>query len=156
MSEKSIGWPDSGIPGLATPPEEILVRCPRCAGPATSAPRPRDDERRPYESSGSNRQLLCRTCPELRHWQPRPMHVSHQAGIGTVPAPLAAGPVDAYFGLPLWLQTTCRDRILWAYNGTHLDLLTPTWLAERGSEAVRAVNKLRALLVDQNTHHAVV
>ena len=29
-------------------------------------------------------------------------------------------PVDPYFGYPLWLQTDCCGKILWAYNETHL------------------------------------
>ena len=33
------------------------------------------------------------------------------------------GVYDGYFGLPLWLQTPCCGKILWAYNREHLDFL---------------------------------
>ncbi|MGW4941589.1 hypothetical protein ACWEOZ_08375 [Actinoplanes sp. NPDC004185] len=47
------------------------------------------------------------------------------------------GPVDPYFGLPLWLRTTCcGGRTLWAFNRAHLDLLEghlAAGLRERGT-----------------------
>jgi hypothetical protein len=33
------------------------------------------------------------------------------------------GKVDDYFGLPLWLQASCRGEVLWAQNEAHLTVL---------------------------------
>jgi len=47
-------------------------------------------------------------------------------------------PHAPYFGLPLWLQTSTRHGILWAYNAEHLAWLTSVveaTLRERTSES---------------------
>ncbi|HEU0051767.1 MAG TPA: hypothetical protein VFQ39_01275, partial [Longimicrobium sp.] len=31
--------------------------------------------------------------------------------------------LDPVFALPLWLRTSCRGNLLWAYNAPHLDFL---------------------------------
>lgn len=36
---------------------------------------------------------------------------------------VVGGSFDWYFRLPLWLQTPCCGKILWAYNREHLDFL---------------------------------
>ncbi|MEH2408153.1 hypothetical protein [Nostoc sp.] len=33
------------------------------------------------------------------------------------------GILDHFFGLPLWLQTSCCGQMLWAYNEAHLNFL---------------------------------
>ncbi|MEH2422760.1 MAG: hypothetical protein V7K48_18135 [Nostoc sp.] len=33
------------------------------------------------------------------------------------------GILDHFFGLPLWLQTSCCGQVLWAYNEAHLNFL---------------------------------
>jgi len=32
-------------------------------------------------------------------------------------------PIDPYFGLPLWLQSNCCCKVLWAYNRRHLNAI---------------------------------
>lgn len=87
----------------------------------------------------------------------------------------AAGTGDAadpYFGIPLWLQTRVRGRLLWAYNLDHLTLIEnyvaadlrerarwydngqkmtlvaklPRWVKAAGSraEVLHAITRLRA------------
>ena len=35
----------------------------------------------------------------------------------------SCGILDHFFGLPLWLQTSCCGQVLWAYNEAHLNFL---------------------------------
>jgi hypothetical protein len=59
------------------------------------------------------------------------------------------GSGDAYFGLPLWLTTECRGRMMRACNVEHLDLLEAfvsaapeTRIASREHEHGRAASGL--------------
>ncbi len=86
--------------------DEILVVCPRCAGPAVSRrldPAARD--------TAAPRRLICRRCGHLQ--ESRPPAVSGLARIGH----------DDYFRLPLWLATPCCGELLWAFNARHLAAL---------------------------------
>jgi hypothetical protein len=82
------------------------------------------------------------------------------------------GPVDPFFGLPLWLQAgCCGGRTLWAFNRRHLDLLEayvgaklrercaspgsssmlarlPAWVksAKHRDEVLRTISRLRSSL----------
>jgi hypothetical protein len=81
------------------------------------------------------------------------------------------GPVDPFFGLPLWLPAECCGHLLWAFNPAHLDLLEgyvavrlrergrapgtmsllerlPAWLksAKHRDEILREIGRLRTSL----------
>ena len=81
---------------------EFLVRCPRCDNCAQIVPR--NDEQ-----GFASRRLVCKKCGYTQDWEGKAMVVG--------------GSFDWYFRLPLWLQTPCCGKILWAYNREHLDFL---------------------------------
>src|SRR5215469_10792911 len=83
---------------------EFLVRCPRCDKCARVVPRNLEDAR--YFAP---RRLICQECGYTQDWD-RKSNVGRDI-------------CDDYFGLPLWLQTPCCSRTLWAYNKEHLDFL---------------------------------
>jgi hypothetical protein len=92
--------------------DEILLVCPRCAGPAVSKrldPAARD--------TAAPRRLVCRRCGHLQ--ESRPPAVAGLARVGH----------DDYFRLPLWLATPCCGEILWAMNARHLAALEAHALA---------------------------
>ena len=56
---------------------------------------------------------------------------------------------DRIFGLPLWLQRSFRDEILWAYNYEHLDMIrqyVSAKLRERGITPLNKISKNRSML----------
>lgn len=140
--------------------DEVLVVCPRCAGPAVSrrlVPAARD--------TAAPRRLVCRRCGHLQ--VSRPPAVAGLARIGH----------DDYFRLPLWLATPCCGELLWAFNARHLAALEayaqadlrerridpahgwsnqsfasrlPKWVkaAKNRAEVGRALARLRARLAD--------
>lgn len=70
------------------------------------------------------RRLQCTACGHTRTWPAQ----SSGSWWGAA--------VDPFFQQPLWLTTTVRGHLLWAYNGAHLALLTEfvtADLRERGS-----------------------
>ncbi|MFI8371892.1 hypothetical protein [Streptomyces sp. NPDC085466] len=95
----------------------ILVVCPRCGGRALVAPPP--DAIRP-DSLGhlvwAPRRLTCAGCGALAE------HNGERQGNGAVGA-RPGGTEDPFFRRPLWLQTRCAGRILWAYDEEHVDAL---------------------------------
>jgi len=81
---------------------EILVHCPRCDSCAQIVLR--------NDQQGlASRRLVCVKCGYIQDWDGKSIVVR--------------GVYDGYFGLPLWLQTPCCGKILWAYNREHLDFL---------------------------------
>ncbi|MGK5681522.1 hypothetical protein [Actinoplanes sp. URMC 104] len=106
------------------------------------------------------RRFTCAGCVASVQWSPR----------GSLSC--WGGPVDPYFGLPLWLRTSVRrGRMLWAFNVAHLDLLEgyvaagvrerdvpasgltmvarlPLWVKAAGNrgEVLRSVARLRELV----------
>jgi len=60
-----------------------------------------------------------------------PFRRLHCPGCGTMnvvplrwyPAQWRATATDPFFGLPLWLQTSCAGKRLWAYNRAHVGIL---------------------------------
>jgi hypothetical protein len=87
---------------------EILVVCPSCDGPATI--------RRESAWAASPRRLTCTGCACTAEWIARPTR-------GWWDHPEPDGPVEPWFGRPVWLRAKVRGRVLWAYNLEHLDLL---------------------------------
>ncbi len=83
---------------------EFLVHCPRCDNCARVVPKNLEDIR-----VFAPRRLICQKCGYTQDWDGKSIVVR--------------GVCDDYFGLPLWLQTPCCGKILWAYNREHLDFL---------------------------------
>jgi hypothetical protein len=81
---------------------EFLVHCPRCDNCAQVVPRN-------GEQGLASTRLVCKKCGYTQDWEGKAMVVG--------------GSFDWYFRLPLWLQTPCCGKILWAYNKEHLDFL---------------------------------
>jgi hypothetical protein len=80
---------------------EFLVVCPNCSRQAVVRDR--------GEAATPRVALTCAHCghSELRD----PDSIS------------LGGPVDGYFGRPLWLQAPCCGETLWAYNAAHLEFI---------------------------------
>ncbi|SCF44015.1 hypothetical protein GA0070561_0185 [Micromonospora saelicesensis] len=90
--------------------EDIYVVCPRCGHRAVNSPQPNDSR---WVASWPRR-LTCPGCAYSASWSPRGSEVSSWNG-----------PVDPFFHLPLWLRAQCcGGHTLWAFNRTHLDILS--------------------------------
>jgi hypothetical protein len=81
--------------------EVVLVACPACAACARVA---RHDDTR--TDLFADRRLTCLGCGHVRETTQR-----HYA---------TGGPIDPWFGVPLWLQADVKGEVLWAYNAEHL------------------------------------
>lgn len=88
--------------------EEFLVACP-CCGACAHVTRPVRVVNRRVPRRSLRRQVECRACGFFESWG------------GAMLAP--DGPVDWFFGLPLWLQAECCGHTLYAYNAAHLRFL---------------------------------
>ncbi|MFE4696816.1 hypothetical protein ACFRIC_06940 [Streptomyces sp. NPDC056738] len=97
----------------------ILVVCPGCGGRALVVPRPDIGPPSKYVSDllFRPRRLACAGCGAVADWT---AGQRDNALIGAVPG----GTEDPFFGRPLWLQTRCAGRILWAYDEEHVDALS--------------------------------
>lgn len=86
---------------------EFLVRCPRCNSCAIV---------RRIEPDNTDvfapRRFSCVVCGATKDWSGR-----------EIESPWYSEPLDDYFHYPLWLQTPCCGRTLWAYNLRHLDFI---------------------------------
>lgn len=153
---------DHGRP-LAAYSDLIHVVCPACGGQAVVVPRPDLPELRYYsELQFRPRRLVCRQCATTRRWIARQTRPSGGALVGVA----LGGPNDPFFNRPLWLQMPCCGHLLWAYNGSHLDVLhsyvaadvrertgltmgmldrLPVWIkkANHRAEVLRAIDRLR-------------
>jgi hypothetical protein len=87
---------------------EILVACPKCQSCARILTV--DSENTDLFSP---RRLTCFHCGHSRKWEQK--LIQFQWYIAPV--------VDGYFREPLWLQTSCGNEILWAFNLKHLELI---------------------------------
>src|SRR5262245_39072698 len=127
---------------------EVLVTCPRCARAARvtcAAPWFHAEPR-----------LVCAACGLARVGWPTKARVLR-----------LGGPVDPWLGLPVFLQTSVRGELLWAWNRRHLEVLAewigaplrergrrkktlvaalPTWMkrAEQREPVMRALAELGA------------
>ncbi|MFB6812710.1 hypothetical protein [Streptomyces sp. NPDC056387] len=96
----------------------VLVVCPRCGGRALVVPRPGLPAPKYFtELLFQPRRLACAGCGAVADW------TAEQRGGGLVGA-VPGGTEDPFFRRPLWLQTRCAGRILWAYDEEHVDALT--------------------------------
>jgi hypothetical protein len=142
--------------------DDVLVRCPRCAGCAGVTPHPgvpAEGDAAAVGVMNPYRRLRCKECGFFKD--------------RTVDSAVVGGPVDPYFQRPVWLQASCCGQVLWAYNVRHLDLLEsyvaaklrergelvpwaptslverlPTWLkaAKNRAEVLRTIRRLRSTL----------
>lgn len=95
----------------------VLVVCPRCGGRALVLPRPGLDEPKHFMALLFRpRRLGCAGCGAVADWTARERGA---ALVGVV----VGGTEDPYFRRPLWLQTRCAGRILWAYDEEHIEAL---------------------------------
>ncbi|MEU8433803.1 hypothetical protein AB0F18_12915 [Streptomyces sp. NPDC029216] len=95
----------------------VLVVCPRCGGRALVVPLPGLEK--PKYFSGllfQPRRLSCAGCGATAEW------TAEERGAGLVGA-VVGGTEDPFFRQPLWLQTRCAGRALWAYNEEHVEAL---------------------------------
>jgi len=152
--------------------ECIYVRCSNCQKCAKVLRIPSDEEAILTDDSGrigswsfrrsfSSRKLSCLHCSHTRVWKGEA-----RGGYG--------GQCDCYFGLPLWLQTSCCGKILWTFNEEHLSFLEryvtakhhikfssagwirnktiasslPNWikLAKNRDEVLKGITKLKAMV----------
>lgn len=106
MSHKtSFTDPDETIEAMM---DEFLVICPKCQSCASIR---RRDPSNPHLFAP--RRLLCLRCGHAKDWAGRELfHPWHDAEMR-----------DSVFHLPLWLQTPCCGKTLWAYNPRHLEFL---------------------------------
>lgn len=96
----------------------ILVVCPSCGGRAVVVPRPGlPAPKYSSELLFQPRRVACGGCGAVADWE------AEMRGGGLIGAVLR-GSEDPFFRQPLWLQTRCVGRILWAYNEEHVDALT--------------------------------
>ncbi|WP_251094871.1 hypothetical protein [Streptomyces sp. Caat 7-52] len=114
----------------------ILVVCPRCGGRADVLPRPGLPALEYYgELLFRPRRLTCGGCGASAGWQ------ADRRDGGLVAAQLG-GTEDPFFRRPLWLQTRCASRVLWAYNEEHVEALAAyagATLREGGTGFTRAM-----------------
>lgn len=95
----------------------MLVVCPRCGGRATVVPRPGLAEPKYFSALlFQPRRLACAACGAIADWSAR------ERGAALVGVTVG-GTQDPFFWRPLWLQTRCAGRILWAYDEAHVDAL---------------------------------
>ncbi|MFI8320472.1 TFIIB-type zinc ribbon-containing protein [Streptomyces sp. NPDC085529] len=95
----------------------ILVVCPRCGGRALVVPPPGlAPPRHLGELLFSPRRLVCPGCGTVADHRP-------ERRAGAVVGARPGGTEDPFFRQPLWLQTRCAGRILWAYDEEHVDAL---------------------------------
>ncbi|MFB7368291.1 hypothetical protein ACFC0D_00345 [Streptomyces sp. NPDC056222] len=141
----------------------MLVVCPKCGGRALVVPLPGLAAPKYFsELFVQPRRLTCAGCGAVAEW------TAEQRGAGLVGA-VPGGTEDPFFRRPLWLQTRCAGRILWAYGEEHVDALTayvgarlrqrhasptrgmfarlPAWMkaADRRDEVLAGLDTLRAL-----------
>ncbi|WP_328297492.1 hypothetical protein OG389_06420 [Streptomyces sp. NBC_00435] len=114
----------------------ILVVCPRCGGRAIVVPLPRLAEPKYFSALlFQPRRLACAGCGAVAEWV---AGERDGALVGAVPG----GTEDPFFRRPLWLQTRCAGRILWAYDEEHLEALAAyvgARLRERRTSPTRAM-----------------
>lgn len=102
--ENTHRFPDS-LKRLCCFGEQILIRCPACHGCAQIISLPAVGWDRCRWRDQARRRLSCLRCGHTRDWTaPRTYNA-----VAVVPEP--SGPIEPFFGLPLWLQTDCcHDR----------------------------------------------
>ncbi|MFD7707840.1 hypothetical protein ACFV6E_13455 [Streptomyces sp. NPDC059785] len=116
--------------------DRVFVVCPACGGRAVVVPLPGlAAPKYVSELLFQPRRLACAACGAVADW------TAEERGTGLVGA-VPGGTEDPFFRRPLWLQTRCAGRILWAYNEEHVDALaayTGSRLRERRASPTMAM-----------------
>ncbi len=131
--------------------DEFLVVCPKCKGMGKVIPISTSEKL--SIQLFSPRKFICLNCVYRDTWN------GNQISIGDN--------FDWYFRFPLWLQISCCNQTLWAYNFKHLEIIEqyvaaklrertkkgrnsfvhklPNWLklAKNRDEILKAIGKLR-------------
>src|SRR6185312_1010911 len=94
---------------LHTFADVFFVRCPRCQLCAKVIPNHGVLDYQPSPYYAKDVRFSCVHCGLNRDWQRGCMRIG--------------GPLDWYFGFPLYLQISCCGKILWALNLAHLRYL---------------------------------
>jgi hypothetical protein len=132
--------------------DEFLVVCPKCKGMAKVVPEAYSGKLN--AQLFSPRKFVCLSCPHRDIWKGQKI--------------LTGASVDWYFRLPLWLQISCCNETLWAYNLKHLEIIEqyvsaklrertkkgrnsflsklPGWIksAKNRNEILKAIEKLKS------------
>ncbi|MBD2524379.1 hypothetical protein [Nostoc sp. FACHB-133] len=101
--------------------EEILVCCPQCNRTAKIL-----TVNSEQSSPSSIKRIICQHCSYTKQ---QPKNGQRKAALLLWQNNYKAkrnssyGILDHFFGLPLWLQTSCCGQVLWAYNEAHLNFL---------------------------------
>ncbi|WP_328761354.1 hypothetical protein [Streptomyces sp. NBC_00272] len=97
--------------------DRVLVVCPRCGGRAVVLPLPHLENPKYFSSlSFQPGRLTCAGCGAITAW------AAGERG-GALAGVVPGGTKDSFVRQPLWLQTRCAGRILWAYNEEHVEAL---------------------------------
>jgi ribosomal protein S27E len=114
---------------------EVLARCPSCRTGIEVR------RRRVSRPDAQTRTILrCPSCQQsteypVERWWP-------------VPVGEAVEPFDPFLGLPLWHQTPCCGKVLWAYNPSHIEFLreyVSASLRERHPDSTHSMRLARNL-----------
>lgn len=88
--------------------DEIFVVCPHCQSRARIAPIA--SARLPQFAP---RRLVCEKCGLVKNWTGNSISCFWRNGV----------PVEPYFLLPLWFNTSCCGKSLWFFNFRHMQLV---------------------------------
>lgn len=134
--------------------DEFLVVCPKCQKMAKVVLEAHSEKIN--TQLFSPRKFICLNCPHRDIWRGKQI--------------ITGSNVDWYFRFPLWLQISCCNEILWAYNLKHLEIIEqyvsaklrertkkgrnsflsklPGWIksAKNRDEILKAIEKLRTSL----------
>lgn len=113
--------------------DEFLVACPKCSEMAKIFPT-ENGSKDFREKLFAPRRLVCLSCIYRNEWN------GGEIGIGAS--------FDWYFRLPLWLQTECCGKNLWAYNRKHLEFIE-NYVASKLRERTPNINKSLASRLPQ-------
>ena len=87
--------------------DEFLVVCPKCQKMAKVVPETQSEKIN--TQLFSPRKFICLSCQHRDLWKGNKI--------------LAGSNADWYFRFPLWLQISCCNETLWAYNLKHLEII---------------------------------
>lgn len=98
------------------------------------------------------RRLVCPGCGAIAEWRARRLN-------GALIGVRLGGTEDPFFRRPLWLQTRCAGRVLWAYDEEHVDALAAyvgAALREGGTGATQAMFPRLPRWMKESGHRAEV
>ena len=137
MVPKMITMPEATIYDFV---DEFLVVCPACSARAVVR----------AGTDGKPPRFTCSRCGRSQDWKAASYGVLFsRPASGWPEGQFAIGDAaDAYFHLPLWLQSPCLGHTLWAFNERHLvflrDFVEATNRAVRRRDADQPLNTLLA------------